>query len=81
MNNDLLNLLFASVGAITLGIIVGKIPAWSLAKIYGNHYKGEFCGQTIYFRTKSKEAATVLLTIAEEVKLKYITESDKPSRE
>lgn len=77
MNIDLLNLLFASVGAIVLGIFVGKLPPWLLTKIYGNHYRGEFCGQTIHFRTKSKEAAEVLLTIAEEVKLKYIAETDK----
>ncbi len=72
-----IDLLFASVGAIALGVIVGKLPAWLLTKIYGNHYKGEFCGQTIHFRTKSKEAAVVLLTIAEEVKLKYIAECEK----
>lgn len=77
MNIELLNLIFASVGALVTGRIIGKLPGYLLTRFYGTHYKAEYCGQPIHFRTKSKEAAQVLLTVAEEVKLKYVAGESK----
>ena len=76
-----MNLIIISILGFAAGYLIPKILGLLLIRCIGNHYNASFCDQKVHIFCKNKEAAIVLLSIAEHIRLKYIEEglNDEPN--